>query len=284
MAFRSFMLNWAFFTAKASMTNRQPPPAGNPTNVLAISSLPANGNAGLKMLMSVLGTKLIPVPSLVLSGIGSIAGFKKFPVPFAELLGSSLELAHQRGEKLLLYVGYLMDAQQIEVIREQVEKYRDMIGTILVDPVCGDHGRAYVPMPIIEQWPRLLEVADLAFPNLTEVYLLGGNQAPFDQAYAEEYLLKFRERFPALRFVVTSLEQGGNRIVNRFFNDQDIFQSASQMIPVRYGGTGDAFVAYYVRFRYFEAYSEAQALNMATTKLETAISASFARGDADLQL
>ncbi|MEO1652436.1 MAG: hypothetical protein AAFU64_02725, partial [Bacteroidota bacterium] len=114
---------------------------------MAINSLPTHGNAGLKMVMSVLGTRVLPVPSLLLTGIGSmrhLPGFAKFTLPFSDLLAGAFQLLEARNEQAIVYIGYLGEAQQIPIILACLHQYRACIHYIIIDPVSGDNGQAYV--------------------------------------------------------------------------------------------------------------------------------------------
>ncbi|MBX2840771.1 MAG: bifunctional hydroxymethylpyrimidine kinase/phosphomethylpyrimidine kinase [Flammeovirgaceae bacterium] len=245
--------------------------------VLAINSLPAIGNAGLKMVMSILGTEVIPVPSLVLSGIGSVKGFQKFPIPFRELLDSTLQLAQEQKESLILYVGYLKDATQIDIIREAILKYRSIFKYIVIDPVCGDHGKAYVPEPIINNWGKLLELADFALPNITEIALiLNQDYSPLDKVH-EQFIGEFKEQFPHLEFVVTSLGDS-EYLTNRLITKSETKNFPQKKIPANFGGSGDAFASYYLVAHFFENKSVEEAIQLAGEKVSANIAFTISKG------
>ena len=155
--------------------------------VLAISSFAVHGTASLKTFITVLGGKILPVPSLVLNGLTNMAIIKKLEIPFKELLQSSFDLAVYRQMDLILYIGYLGNAEQADIILEMINTYRSHIKTIITDPVCGDHGRAYVPAEVIAKWPALIRVSDMVFPNVTELKILTGNP-PDGNQNAETYI------------------------------------------------------------------------------------------------
>src|ERR1035437_953019 len=142
---------------------------------LAISSFAVHGTASLKTFITVLGEKILPVPSLILNGLTSMSLVKKFDTPFRELLQSTFEVAVNRDLDLILYIGYLGKGEQADIIAEMVNTYRNHIKTIITDPVCGDHGRAYVPGDVITQWPQIIRISDMVFPNLTEIKILTGH-------------------------------------------------------------------------------------------------------------
>ncbi len=75
------------------------------TKIVAVNSLPALGHAGLKAVISVLGTQTVTVPTLLLSGTGNMPGHRRVAVPLEELLYSTFELLKE--EKIILYIGML---------------------------------------------------------------------------------------------------------------------------------------------------------------------------------
>jgi len=73
-------------------------------HTLAISSFAVHGTASLKTFISLLGDKILPVPSLLLNGLTNMTMVKKFDTPFRELLQSTFEVAVNRELDLILYI------------------------------------------------------------------------------------------------------------------------------------------------------------------------------------
>lgn len=256
--------------------------------VLCVHSFAVHGTASLKAILSILGTRVLPVPSLYLSGLTNIPGFIKSPVPFKALFLSSLDLARSRGDRLIIYIGYLGAAEQAEVILEGISSYREIIDHIIVDPVSGDQGRVYVPLEVLHAWPSLLKLADWAFPNFTELQLLSGVKSGVksevkteEKENTEAFVEAFSNRFPDLAFVVTSLP--GKQTLNLGLYYQDIqhtFQHAR--IDQHYGGTGDVFVAYFILYAFFEKNTYPEAMEKAALRTLTIIKHSKKRQSPDL--
>ncbi len=228
---------------------------------LAISSFAVHGTASLKTFTTILGEKILPVPSLMLNGLTNMSLVKKLDVPFRELLQSSFELAVDRDLELILYIGYLGKAEQAGIIIEMINTYSSHIKTIIVDPVCGDHGRAYVPEEVIKQWPNIIRLADMVFPNITEIKILTGN-APDDDKPDEFYIEKFRKLFPELKLVVTSIKTGENQIGIKYFGDEE-FSYSQPVLPGNYGGSGDAFLALFILNHFYRQMDFTTALQQA---------------------
>ena len=73
-----------------------------------------------------------------------------------------------------LYCGFLGNEEQINIVREFVEMFRPPL--FLLDPVMGDHGRAYssITETHVQKMKELLPLADIITPNITESCLLTG--------------------------------------------------------------------------------------------------------------
>lgn len=214
-----------------------------PPFVLAVGSFAVHGTASLKTFISILKDKILPVPSLLLNGLTNMSMVHKFEPPFRELLESTFELAENRGLSLIFYIGYLGNGEQAGTILELMDIYRDSIKTIITDPVCGDHGRIYVPAEVTERWPAIIERSDIVFPNITELKLLSGESigpAMTLSAYAD----RFTKRFPLAKLVVTSLPGQGTIGIKSFGSEP--FEYMHELLPKNYGGTGDAFVALFI--------------------------------------
>lgn len=251
--------------------------------VLAINSLPANGNAGLKMAMSILGTHVIPVPTLLLSGIGNMPGHQRYPVPFEAMLGSTLTLARQNGYSLVVYVGYLGDASQASTIAHHITDFADIIQYVVIDPVCGDNGRAYVADAIINSWHHLLAVADIALPNITEIALLTGVREGISPTETDTYVTAFRHRYPALECIITGLVSGP-QISNRWLQPDRALDFPQPYHPAYFSGTGDTFASLFIWFFCFRKLPKEQAIREAGRCMEAFIRQSVEAGRPDLML
>ena len=73
-----------------------------------------------------------------------------------------------------LYCGFLGNEEQIDIVREFVEMFCPPL--FLLDPVMGDHGRAYssITETHVQKMKELLPLADIITPNITEACLLTG--------------------------------------------------------------------------------------------------------------
>ena len=249
--------------------------------VLAISSFAVHGTASLKTFITILGDKVLPVPSLMLNGLTNMSLVKKFDLHFEELLQSTLELALHRELKLIVYIGYLGTAGQAELIITMLDTYGVIIKTIITDPVCGDHGRSYVPDEVIKQWPAIIQKSDIAFPNITELKILTGFK-PDDGQPVEACAQRFKRLFPHTKLVVTSVKKDDH--IGISFYGNEAYEWRHPALPRNYGGTGDALLALFILNHYYRRLSFNDALKQAAFQTYHIIKNSIDSGSDDLLL
>lgn len=66
--------------------------------------------------------------------------------------------------------GFLGSDRQIQIVRDFIRDFRGWDTKIVIDPVMGDHGRLYATYTekLCREMRRLVELADIVTPNLTE--------------------------------------------------------------------------------------------------------------------
>ena len=212
------------------------------TKIIAISSFPCIGNAGLKPMITILGGHLIPVPSLILTATTNIKGFVKTETDFIKLLEGSLELCKSLNYDVILFCGYIYKASQIEFISDMWVKYKSIIKMVIVDPILGDNNRLYVENEILIEMPKLLSIADIALPNLTEVKFLSTENKDINGQL--EQLLRL---YPSITLIVKGIQikEGWIGLMVKSGNNTPFNYNHRKLIK-DYGGTGDLFASYFI--------------------------------------
>lgn len=231
--------------------------------VLAISSLPTVGNAGLKNIIGILGGHVLPVPTLIISGLGNMAGHQRFTLPYKDVLEQTCWMAQQQGYSLVVYTGYFHQAKQIQETIHILEKYQEKIHTIIVDPVSGDNGKPYVKPEIIKALPKLAILAHWLVPNETELKLL--LNLPMETTL-EETLRQFKTTYPTTKLLVTGIKKA-NRIGNFLMTEKENQLIEHSFYPKHYSGTGDTFTALFIRYHFFKQMSVHDAVEKAGHQL-----------------
>ena len=148
-----------------------------------------------------------------------------------------------------LYCGFLGNEEQINIVREFVEMFRPPL--FLLDPVMGDHGRAYssITETHVQKMKELLPLADIITPNITEACLLTGTPWK-DGEWTMQELSGLCERLASLclkdsvsaSIVITGIRQG-DFLVN-FLWDDGVYTTVSTPIAgASRPGTGDIFAS-----------------------------------------
>ena len=148
-----------------------------------------------------------------------------------------------------LYCGFLGNEEQIDIVREFVEMFRPPL--FLLDPVMGDHGRAYssITETHVQKMKELLPLADIITPNITEACLLTGTPWK-DGEWTMQELSGLCERLASLclkdsvsaSIVITGIRQG-DFLVNFLWNDGVYTTVSTPIAGASRPGTGDIFAS-----------------------------------------
>ena len=148
-----------------------------------------------------------------------------------------------------LYCGFLGNEEQIDIVQEFVELFRPPL--FLLDPVMGDHGRAYssITETHVQKMKALLPLADIITPNITEACLLTGTPWK-DGEWTMQELSGLCEKLASLclkdsvsaSIVITGIRQRDS-LVN-FLWDDGVYTTVSTPIAgASRPGTGDIFAS-----------------------------------------
>ena len=209
--------------------------------------------------ISVMKVQVCPVPTSVLSNhLG-------FPLcHFDDYTSHMRDYIKVWGELGLtfdgLYCGFLGNEGQIDIVLEFVEMFRPPL--FLLDPVMGDHGRAYssITETHVQKMKELLPLADIITPNVTEACLLTGTPWK-DGEWTMQELSGLCERLADIcqqesvssgeasvgtvssaSIVITGIRQGDS-LVN-FLWDDGVYTTVSTPIAgASRPGTGDIFAS-----------------------------------------
>lgn len=171
-----------------------------------------------------------------------------------------------------LYCGFLGNEEQIDIVREFVEMFQPPL--FLLDPVMGDHGRAYssITEMHVQKMKELLPLADIITPNITEACLLTGTPWK-DGEWTMQELSRLCERLADIcqqesvssgeasvgtatdasderpvgtvsgaSIVITGIRQGDS-LVNFLWDDGVYTTVASPIAGASRPGTGDIFAS-----------------------------------------
>ena len=148
-----------------------------------------------------------------------------------------------------IYTGFLGSFEQLDIVKEFFDAFRQEDNLILVDPVMGDNGELYTVFTreFAAGMRMLCQKADIIVPNLTEAALLLDepfHPGPYTHAYIESLLRKLGALGPQ-KVVLTGVyfkeDELGAATYDRTTDTIDyVF---TQKIPGYYHGTGDVFAS-----------------------------------------
>lgn len=255
-----------------------------PTLVAAIHDLSSFGRCSLSVILpclSAMGIQVCAVPTAVLSthtgGLGDVT--------IRDLTDYIPEaLKHYQQLKLdfdCIYSGFLSSKEQID---HCLSFFKAFPGAFkVVDPVMGDHGKAYrtCTQDIRDRMKELVSAADLITPNLTEASMLLGEEypsAPMTQSMAKTWLLRLRRLGPKY-VLITGVEMADGEVANIGYDDEKsaFWRVDCDYVPASYPGTGDIYASVIVG-SLLCGDSLPIAMERATRFLELAIKTTFSYG------
>ncbi|CDM67592.1 pyridoxine kinase [Clostridium bornimense] len=143
--------------------------------------------------------------------------------------------------------GFLGSKEQIDVVVEFMEKFKDNNTIVVVDPVMGDYGELYATYTkeMCNEMKKLLKYADIITPNLTEACRLIDIEYPKKQLNEEELenIAKTLCEMGPKKVVITGLQYDGE-IQNFIYEKENGYNIINvKKIGEDRSGTGDVFTA-----------------------------------------
>ena len=185
--------------------------------VAAIHDISGFGRCSLTVIiptLSAMGVQTCPVPTAVLSthtgGLGDVA-----MRDLTDFIPAALE--HYKNLHLdfdAVYTGFLGSQAQIDHCLEFFKAFPKAL--IVVDPVMGDHGKPYktCDKALQQRMGELVRAADIITPNLTEAYILLGQDydfGPMTHSHAKSLLARLSEKGPSMVVITGRIRARSNR-------------------------------------------------------------------------
>lgn len=201
-------------------------------------------------ILSAMGIQVCPLPTAVLSA------HTGYPHPLVRDFTDDMEAYLRHWESLGLtfdgvYTGYLGNQRQAGILEPFLRKQRECGGLRLVDPAMADHGRMYSSCSpdLVPAMARLVALASVATPNLTEACLLTGSN------YA--LVMEARDRRREVEQMALRLMRGGcEAVVVTGVESEDVIENcvvtsmdaapvwvSGHRVDRHFAGTGDLFAS-----------------------------------------
>lgn len=217
--------------------------------VAAIHDLSGLGRCSLTVIIPVLsamGVQVCPVPTAVLS---AHTGYSEFVIrDLTDFIKPALEHYQKLGTEFdCVYSGFLASSEQIDHCLEFLNSYPNALK--VVDPVMGDGGKAYptYTKEMCSKMSKLVAVADIITPNLTEAAILLNEEyptAPMRNSEAKSWLVRLSKQGAKI-VVITSvnLADGGMSTIGYDKENNSFWKIKNDYVPAHYSGTGDMFAS-----------------------------------------
>ncbi|MGI5962642.1 MAG: pyridoxamine kinase [Lawsonibacter sp.] len=221
-------------------------------NVLIINDMTGYGKVALAAMLPVLSSLGHSVYNLPTALVSNTLDYGKFTIlDTTEYMKKAIQVWKELGFTFdCITTGFLASAAQVGIIRDFIASQRKEGLLVMTDPIMGDDGKLYngVSEETVENMRRLLGVADVIVPNLTEAEFLTERckgQKMLNREEARGILDALRELGPKSVIITSGVEaESGNHVVWGYdHKSENYFTLPYRFIRVHFPGTGDLFSA-----------------------------------------
>lgn len=221
-------------------------------NVLIINDMPGYGKVALAAMLPILSNQGHSVYNLPTALVSNTLDYGKFTIlDTTDYMVEAIKVWKELNFQFdCITTGFLASAAQVDIIRDFIASQKKEGLMVMSDPIMGDDGVLYngVSEETIENMRRLMGVADVIVPNLTEAEFLTGlhvGEGALSKEAARQVLDGLRALGPRSVVITSGVEaETGEHVVWVYDHRED----ASYTLPYRYikvhfPGTGDMFSA-----------------------------------------
>lgn len=214
--------------------------------IVTIQDISCVGKCSLTVALPIIssaGIETAIIPTTILS---THTGFKNFT--FRDL-SSDIPLISNHWQKEnfkfnAIYTGYLGNVEQIEMVKDFINKFNTKDNFILIDPAMADNGKLYTGFDknFVKKMKELCDMGDIIVPNLTEASLLLGIEYKdnFTVNEIKDMLLTLSKTVD--KVVITDINIG-NKIGIMSYDGKEYYSYFRTKIPAKYHGSGDIFAS-----------------------------------------
>lgn len=145
-------------------------------NILIINDMPGYGKVALAAMLPILSHMGHNIYNLPTALVSNTLDYGKFTIlDTTDYMKKSIAVWKELGFSFdCITTGFLASAEQVDIIRAFIESQRKEDLLVMTDPIMGDEGKLYngVTEETVENMRRLIGVADVIVPNLTEAEFL----------------------------------------------------------------------------------------------------------------
>ena len=220
--------------------------------ILIINDMCGYGKVALAAMLPILSSMGHSVYNLPTALVSNTLDYGKFHIlDTTDYMVEAIAVWKELGFQFdCITTGFLASAAQVGIIREFIASQKKEGLLVMTDPIMGDEGKLYngVTGEAVDNMRRLLGVADVIVPNLTEGEFLTG-QCEGKQALTRDEARRMVDgllSFGPKSVVITSgveAETGSSVVWGYDHRGGDYFTIPYRLIKVHFPGTGDMFSA-----------------------------------------
>ena len=214
-------------------------------SVALVNDLCGLGRCSLSVavpIISALGVQAVPVPTSIFS---CHTGYESFSfMDFTPYLSEFIKSLEEQEQKIdMIYTGFVGSEKQMDIIADFVNRSN---AYILVDPVMGDHGKAYstYTKEMCEKMKSLVAHSDITTPNLTEACILSDTE--YKESFTDDELISISKKVCSLGTkvcVITGIVKDNNIDTFVYKDNGTYFINENERTEIMYAGTGDIFAS-----------------------------------------
>lgn len=145
-----------------------------------------------------------------------------------------------------LYTGYLASTEQINIVKDIIQTFKNDHNIYLCDPAMADNGKLYPAFDLnfAKNMASLCAISDYIVPNITEACFILGEayKEEYDQKYIETLLIKLHQ-LGAKNVLLTGVKFNDNELGVAMYDGKKITYYLRKKINKMFHGTGDIFAS-----------------------------------------
>ncbi len=148
-----------------------------------------------------------------------------------------------------IYSGFLGSTEQVDIVCDFIEMFKNDKTVVIVDPAMADSGRMYTTFDalFVKEMAMLCKKADIIVPNITEAAFLLDEEylePPYNKEYIESLVKRLSDLGPSM-VVLTGVSFKDDEIGCAVYcrGNDDVFYRFSEKYQGVYYGTGDIFAS-----------------------------------------
>lgn len=217
--------------------------------IAAINDISGYGRCALTVTIPVISARKVQCCPVLTSILSNHTGYPDFFFDdYTEKLPKYIEMWKKLDLEFDgILTGFLGSQAQFEIVSQFIDYFKKEKTKIIVDPIMGDHGKAYATYTeeMCAQMKHLVSHADVITPNLTEACILTGTsyQSEGWEMTAITRLAGLLHDLGPRQVIITGIRDGESLINAVSEQGTDLFLSESKRVGSERPGTGDIFAS-----------------------------------------